>query len=82
MLQYNIVNSMNIPLEVLQKVNTIERNGLTGEYKKQSVLNYALSLVDDNIDIQQIIEDLIELLISISKKQIKLLVNKNKCLPI
>lgn len=72
----------NIPREVLQKVNTIERNGLTGSYKKNAVLNEILSLLDDNVNIQQIIEDLIELLIDLSKKRIKILVNKNKCIPI
>ena len=73
----------NVPLGILQKVNAVERLGVTGEYKKETVLNDVLSLIDDNVNIQQIIEDLIELLIDISKKKIKLLINKkNICLPI
>ena len=73
----------NVPLGILQKVNAVERLGVTGEYKKESVVNDVLSLIDDNVDIQQIIEDLVELLIDISKKRIKLLINKKKiCLPI
>ncbi len=71
----------NLPLEVLQKVNTIEKRGITGSSKKNQVLNDILSSLDDNVNIQQIIEDLIELLIDISKKKIKILVNKKKCLP-
>ena len=69
----------NLPLEVLQKVNTIEKRGITGSSKKNQVLNDILSSLDDNVNIQQIIEDLIELLINISKKRIKILVNKQKC---
>jgi tRNA U34 5-carboxymethylaminomethyl modifying GTPase MnmE/TrmE len=72
----------NIPLGILQKVNAVERLGVTGEYKKESVVNDILSLIDDNVDIQQIIEDLIELLIDISKKKLKLIVNKKSCIPI
>ena len=73
----------NVPLGILHKVNAVERLGVTGEYKKETVLNDVLSLIDDNVDIQKIIEDLIELLIDISKKKIKLLINKKKiCLPI
>ena len=73
----------NIPLDILQKVNAVERLGVTGEYKKESVVNDILSLIDDNINIQQIIEDLIELLINISKKRIKILINKKSlCIPI
>ena len=69
----------NLPLEVLQKVNTIEKRGITGSSKKNQVLNDILSSLDDNVNIQKIIEDLIELLINISKKRIKILVNKQKC---
>ena len=73
----------NIPLDILQKVNAVERLGVTGEYKKESVVNGILSLIDDNVNIQQIIEDLVELLIDISKKKIKLLINKkNICIPL
>ncbi len=68
----------NIPKQILQKVNEVERLGVTGEYKKETVLNEVLSLLADNVNIQEIIEDLIELLIDISKKKIKILVNKNK----
>ena len=73
----------NVPLGILHKVNAVERLGVTGEYKKETVLNDVLSLIDDNVDIQKIIEDLIELLIDISKKKIRLLINKKSiCLPI
>ena len=72
----------NIPLGILQKVNAVERLGVTGEYKKESVVNDILSLIDDNVNIQQIIEDLVELLIDISKKKLKLIVNKKYCIPI
>ena len=72
----------NIPLGILQKVNAVERLGVTGEYKKESVVNDILSLIDDNVNIQQIIEDFIELLIDISKKKLKLIVNKKSCIPI
>ena len=72
----------NIPLGILQKVNAVERLGVTGEYKKESVVNDILSLIDDNVNIQQIIEDLVELLIDISKKKLKLIVNKKSCIPI
>ena len=68
----------NIPLGILQKVNSAERLAVTGEYKKESVLNEILASLDDNVNIQQIIEDLIELLIDISKKKLKLIVNKQK----
>lgn len=72
----------NIPLGILQKVNAVERLGLTGKYKKETVINDILSIIDDNINIRQIIEDLIELLIDISKKKLKLIVNKKSCIPI
>jgi tRNA U34 5-carboxymethylaminomethyl modifying GTPase MnmE/TrmE len=72
----------NIPLGILQKVNAVERLGVTGEYKKEAVVNDILSIIDDNVDIQQIIEDLVELLIDISKKKLKLIVNKKSCIPI
>jgi hypothetical protein len=71
----------NIPKQILQKVNEVERLGVTGKYKKETVLNEVLSLLADNVNIQEIIEDLIELIIEISKKRIKILVNKKKCLP-
>jgi len=69
----------NIPLKVLQSINSIEKAGVTGEYKKESVIQSVLSLIDDNVNIEQMIDDLIELLISISRKKIKILVNKDKC---
>jgi hypothetical protein len=68
----------NIPKQILQKVNEVENLGVTGEYKKETVINEVLSLLADNVNIQEIIEDLIELLIDISKKKIKILINKNK----
>ena len=68
----------NIPKQILQKVNEVERLGVSGKYKKETVLNEVLSLLADNVNIQEIIEDLIELIIEISKKKIKILVNKNK----
>jgi hypothetical protein len=67
----------NIPLEILRRMNTIEKKGVSGNYKKEKVLE---SIITDNIDTRQLIDDLLELLISISKKKIKVLLNKNKCI--
>lgn len=69
----------NIPLKILKSMNTIERQNFNGEYKKEIVLQGILNN-NDNIDTQKLIEDLIELLIDITKKKIKLLINKKKCI--
>lgn len=68
----------NIPLTILTEVNAVEKHAKIGVYKKQLVMNEIKSIIDDNVDIDKLISDLIELLIDISKKNIKLLVNKTK----
>ena len=67
----------NIPLKILKSMNTIERQNFNGEYKKEIVLQSILNN-NDNVDIQKLIEDLIELLIDITKKKVKILINSNK----
>ena len=67
----------NIPLKILKSMNTIERQKFNGEYKKEIVLQGILNN-NDNIDTQKLVEDLIELLIDITKKKVKLLINSNK----
>jgi hypothetical protein len=37
----------NIPLKILRQMNNIEKQGVTGEYTKQKVLE---SIITDNID--------------------------------
>jgi len=70
----------NIPLTILQRMNNIEKqNNLNGEYKKEIILQGILNN-DDNIDTEKLINDLIELLIDISRKKIKILLNKSKCI--
>ena len=67
----------NIPLKILKSMNNIERQNFNGEYKKEIVLQGILNN-NDNIDTQKLVEDLIELLIDITKKKVKLLINSNK----
>jgi len=67
----------NIPLKILKSMNTIELQKFNGEYKKEIVLQGILNN-NDNIDTQKLVEDLIELLIDITKKKVKLLINSNK----
>ena len=69
----------NIPLKILKSMNNIERQNFNGEYKKEIVLRGILNN-NDNINTEQLIEDLIELLIDITKKKVKLLINKKKCI--
>lgn len=69
--------SDNIPLTILQRMNNIEKQGVSGEYKKEIVLE---SIITDEINTEKLIEDLIELLIDISRKKIKLIINKSKCI--
>ena len=69
----------NIPLKILRQMNNIEKQNLNGNYKKDIVLQGILNN-NDNIDTQKMIEDLIELLIDISRKKIKLIINKSKCI--
>ena len=66
----------NIPLEILRRMNTIEKKGVSGDCKKTMVLS---SIITDNIDTEKLIDDLIELLVDISKKKIKVLLNNKKC---
>lgn len=68
----------NIPLTILQRMNSIERKGVSGEYKKEIVLQGILNN-NDEINTEKLIEDLIELLIDITKKKVKILINKKKC---
>jgi len=68
----------NIPLTVLVEVNKAEKLKLTGEYKKYNVMSEVRTLLEDNIDTEQLIADLIELLIDLSRKNLKLAINKTK----
>jgi hypothetical protein len=69
----------NIPLTILRQMNNIERQNLNGNYKKELVKQGILNN-NDNINTEKLIEDLIELLIDITKKKVKLLINKKKCI--
>ena len=69
----------NIPLKILKSMNTIERQNFNGEYKKEIVKQGILNN-NDEINTEKLIEDLIELLIDITKKKVKLLINKKKCI--
>lgn len=68
----------NIPLSVLTEVNNAEKFGVTGTYKKNRVMTEIKKIIDSNVDIEKLVSDLIELLIDISKKQVKIAVNKTK----
>jgi hypothetical protein len=68
----------NIPLKILKSMNTIERQNFNGEYKKEIVKQGILNN-NDEINTEKLIEDLIELLIDITKKKVKILINKKKC---
>jgi hypothetical protein len=70
----------NIPLKILKSMNNVEKQDMGGIYKKEIVKRTVLEVVDDNVDIDSLIDDMIELLISISKKQIKLVFNKSRCI--
>jgi hypothetical protein len=72
--------SGNIPLKILKSMNSVDKQNMSGEYKKEIVKRTVLEVVDDNVDIDSLIDDMIELLISISKKQIKLVFNKSRCI--
>jgi len=67
----------NIPLKILKSMNTIDRQNFNGEYKKEIVKQGILNN-NDEINTEKLIEDLIELLIDITKKKVKLLINSNK----
>jgi hypothetical protein len=67
----------NIPLKILKSMNTIERQNFNGEYKKEIVKQGILNN-NDEINTEKLVEDLIELLIDITKKKVKLLINSNK----
>ena len=69
----------NIPLTILRQMNSIDKQNLNGEYKKEIVLQGILNN-NDNIDIEKLVDNLIELLVDISKKRIKILLNKSKCI--
>jgi hypothetical protein len=69
----------NIPLKILKSMNTIERQNFNGEYKKEIVKQGILNN-NDEINTEKLIEDLIELLIDITKKKVKILINKKKCI--
>lgn len=70
----------NIPLTILRQMNNVEKQGVSGEYKKEIIKQTILEAVDDNIDIEKLVDNLIELLVDISKKRIKILLNKSKCI--
>ena len=72
--------SENIPLKILKSMNNVEKQDMGGIYKKEIVKRTVLEVVDDNIDVDSLIDDLIELLIDISRKKIKLVINKKKCI--
>jgi len=72
--------SGNILLKILKSMNSVDKQNMSGEYKKEIVKRTVLEVVDDNVDIDSLIDDMIELLISISKKQIKLVFNKSRCI--
>lgn len=67
----------NIPLTILRQMNNIDRQNFNGEYKKEIVKQGILNN-NDEINTEKLIEDLIELLIDISRKKVKLLINSNK----
>jgi len=67
----------NIPLKILKSMNTIERQNFNGEYKKEIVKQGILNN-NNEINTEKLVEDLIELLIDITKKKVKLLINSNK----
>ena len=69
----------NIPLKILKSMNTIERQNFNGEYKKEIVKQGILNN-NNEINTEKLVEDLIELLIDITKKKVKLLINKKKCI--
>ena len=68
----------NIPLTVLTEVNAAEKYGITGDFKKSRVMTEIKAIIDENVDIDKLVSDLIELLIDISKKQVKIAINKTK----
>lgn len=70
--------SSNIPLTILTEVNAAERYGITGDFKKNRVMTEIKKIIDNNVDIEKLVSDLVELLIDISKKQVKIAVNKTK----
>lgn len=67
----------NIPLKILKSMNTIEKQNFNGEYKKEIVKQGILNN-NNEINTEKLVEDLIELLIDITKKKVKLLINSNK----
>ena len=68
----------NIPLKILKSINNVEKQDMSGDFKKEIVKRAILEIVDDNIDVDSLIDDLIELLIDISKKKLKILINSRK----
>lgn len=70
--------SSNIPLTILTEVNAAEKFGVTGTYKKSRVMTEIKEIIDENVDIEKLVSDLIELLIDLSHKNIKLAINKTK----
>lgn len=78
------MSTVNIPLTVLAQVNHVEKSSISGPLKKSRVVSEIKEILDDNIDTNKLISDLIDLLVDISKKQVKLAINKGKsmCLPL
>ena len=74
---------MDVPDLIYRKMLLVENLNVPGEEKKLVVLNELQKIFNSNIkvNLDQICDDLIELLIKISKKEIKLGLNrKSKCL--
>jgi len=74
---------MDVPNLIHQKMLRVEGLSIPGDEKKLIVLNELQNIFKTNvkINLDDICEDLIELLIKISKKEIKLRINnKSKCL--
>ena len=74
---------MDVPDLIYQKMLRVEGLAIPGDEKKLVVMQELQNIFNTNvkINLDQICEDLIELLIKISKKQIKLrLNNKSNCL--
>jgi hypothetical protein len=74
---------MDVPDLIYRKMLLVEGLNVPGEEKKLVVLNELQKIFHSGIkvNLDQICDDLIELLIKISKKEIKLSLNKkSKCL--
>jgi hypothetical protein len=74
---------MDVPNLIYQKMLRVENLAIPGDEKRLIVLNELQNIFNTNvkINLDDICEDLIELLIKISKKEIKLRLNaKSNCI--